>query len=640
MKHITLKSIKIDNFKGISHFTADFSKVTFIYGQNAAGKTSIFDALSWLLFNKDSSGRTKFDIRPLDENNNPIHYIEISVEAMLNIDGKDYRLKKVGKENWQKSSGEREAHLQNAYMASYEVDGFPQTEANYKKFISGICQEKVFQMVTNPMAFPTMNWKDQRKILESIMPEINESELASKKPEYQQFAEELQEHGISEILDRDKKQRTLANKQMEEIPARIDELNNSLEEEPDFEMVQAERMKLQAQLADVNGQMESGSGIAEKKSAIRAKIQDTQAQIMAEGRKIESEHEKKMRVAEDEFSSIERQIRDVNNTIRFNANQIENANSAIAFNTRKIENLREQYNVIRAREFDSSNLFCEYCGQALPQDKITEIENNFNRNKQKQIEENVSAGKQLSQQIQIDTDLVNRLTAESEEAKKKLSELHKQLEQVRNDMNIIPAIDYNIEPILSLEKQIKDLQVEMDGLNTGDVSAELKQKASQIQAEIDRCTEQLAIKSTNQRIRERISDLEAKKNEIIKTISILDKRIDMLEELMIEKLNEISKGVDKKFKFVNWKLFKDFVNGGAEECCTCTVNGVPFASLNHAAKVNAGLDIINTISQIYGVSAPVFVDNRESVTSILDIDSQIINLVVSPEDKSLRVVEG
>lgn len=636
MKHITLKSIKIDNFKGISHFTADFSKVTFIYGQNAAGKTSIFDALLWLLFNKDSSGRTKFDIRPLDENNNPIHHIEICVEAVLDIDGRDYRLKKVQKEEWSKKDGT----LERAGANSYEVDGFPQTDANYKKFISGICNEKVFQMVTNPMTFPTMNWKDQRKILESLMPEINEAELASKKPEYQQFVEELQEHSISEILDRDKKQRTLANKQMEEIPARIDELNNSLVDEPDFEMIQAERNRLQAQFADINGQIESGSGIAEKKSAIQAMIQISKADIESERRKIESEHDKKIRAAEEKFASIERQIRDVNYTIRTNENRIENANSAIAFNTRKIESLREQYNVIRSREFDSSNLFCEYCGQALPQDKIAEIENNFNRNKQKQIEENVSAGKQLSQQIQIDTDLVNRLTAESEEAKNKLSDLHKQLEQARNDMNAIPAIDYNVEPILSLEKQIKDLQAEMGGLNTGDVSAELKQKASQIQAEIDRCTEQLAIKSTNQRIRERISDLEAKKTEIIKTIGILDKHIDLLEELSKEKLDVISSSVNRKFKLVDWKLFDTQVNGGVVECCTCTVNGVPFASLNHAAKVNAGLDIINTISQIYGVSAPVFVDNRESVTSILDIDSQIINLVVSPEDKSLRVVEG
>ena len=640
MKHIVLKSIKIDNFKGISHFTADFSKVTFIYGQNAAGKTSVFDALSWLLFDKDAFGRTKFDIRPLDENNDLIHHIEISVEAVLNIDGRDYTLKKVQKEIWQKPRGAKEAILKNAGSNFFEVDGFPQKAGDYKSFISGICQESVFQLVTNPMAFPTMNWKDQRKILESIMPEINESELASQKPEYQQFAEELQEHSISEILDRDKKQRTLANKQMEEIPARIDELNNSLEEEPDFEMFQAERMKLQAQLADVNGQMESGSGIAEKKSAIRANIQIAKADIESERRKIKSEHNERVRATEETLHSIDRQIRDANNIIRFNTNQIENANLAIGFKTKKIESLREQYNVIRAREFDSSNLFCETCGQALPQDKIAEIENNFNRNKQKQIEENVSAGRDLSTQIKKEAEEVERLNAETEDAKKKLSLLHKQLEEVQYEKQRITEPDYETETIVSLEKQIKDLQVEMDGLNTGDVSAELKQKASQIQAEIDRCTEQLAIKSTNQRIRERISDLEAKKNEIIKTISILDKRIDMLEELMIEKLNEISKGVDKKFKFVNWKLFKDFVNGGAEECCTCTVNGVPFASLNHAAKVNAGLDIINTISQIYGVSAPIFIDNRESVTSILDIDSQIINLVVSPEDKSLRVVEG
>ena len=53
---ITIKSIHIENFKGINMLDVNFSVKTKISGQNAVGKTTIFDAFTWLLFNKNSSG--------------------------------------------------------------------------------------------------------------------------------------------------------------------------------------------------------------------------------------------------------------------------------------------------------------------------------------------------------------------------------------------------------------------------------------------------------------------------------------------------------------------------------------------------------------------------------------------------------
>lgn len=97
--------MRIQNFKGCKDKTIDFGDKTRISGANATGKTTIFDAFTWLLFGKDSLGSTDFDIRPLDVNGKMIDNIEISVEAKISVDNDEYELKKVQKQKWVKKRG-------------------------------------------------------------------------------------------------------------------------------------------------------------------------------------------------------------------------------------------------------------------------------------------------------------------------------------------------------------------------------------------------------------------------------------------------------------------------------------------------------------------------------------------------------
>ena len=100
MKTITLNKLVISNFKGINNLEIDFSKITNIKGENALGKTSIFDAFTWLLFDKDSKDRKDFDVRTLDANNNIIRGLNPHVVAYLNVDDKEIKLIKTLKEKW------------------------------------------------------------------------------------------------------------------------------------------------------------------------------------------------------------------------------------------------------------------------------------------------------------------------------------------------------------------------------------------------------------------------------------------------------------------------------------------------------------------------------------------------------------
>ena len=83
------------------------------------------------------------------------------------------------------------------------------------------------------------------------------------------------------------------------------------------------------------------------------------------------------------------------------------------------------------------------------------------------------------------------------------------------------------------------------------------------------------------------------------------------------------------FSYVSFSFLKEQKNGGEKLTCFCTVNGIPYPDVNAAGKLNAGLDIINAICRTKGISAPIFIDNAESVNEIIPTISQVVNLRVS-----------
>ncbi|GAH17980.1 unnamed protein product, partial [marine sediment metagenome] len=59
--------------------------------------------------------------------------------------------------------------------------------------------------------------------------------------------------------------------------------------------------------------------------------------------------------------------------------------------------------------------------------------------------------------------------------------------------------------------------------------------------------------------------------------------------------------------------------------------------LNSGAEINVGLDIVKTLSEHYGVKAPIFIDHSESVTDILDPGTQTIKLIVDKDYPKMEV---
>ena len=168
-------------------------------------------------------------------------------------------------------------------------------------------------------------------------------------------------------------------------------------------------------------------------------------------------------------------------------------------------------------------------------------------------------------------------------------------------------------------------------------SMELKAKRDILKDEISEITVRIAA-ADNTKVKERIAELEEEQKEVGQKIAEQEQMIDLVEDFIRAKMKMISEKINGMFKVVSFKLFDNQINGGLKETCECTVKGVPISSLNNGHRIVAGLDIIRSLSNLYEVSCPIFVDNAESINdfNIPDMNAQMIYLTVT-DDKELRV---
>lgn len=654
-----LKSLHMENFKGIKSLDVNFSNKTSIKGQNAAGKTTIFDAFTWLLFNKNSAGEEKFNVRPLDKDGNGIDNVEIKVVAVLDVDGKEVELSKVQKQNWVKKRGTNTVSLQGN-PNSYEIDGYPKSEAEFKVYISGLAQsEEMFKMLTNPQYFSSLKWKEQRDILMKLVAEVSDVELAKEDAKYAPLLDELEKAPSTDDI-RAKFSKALSEwkKKQAEIPVRIDEAEKS---KVDVDVAEQELLK-----ADSERKIEALEDLIGKSDVrideMRSEEMHCQFEMSAIAQTMNNELSSQKREIENQKYDHERKLEDARSSIRKAQDSIESSKKSISEQTLKKADLAKKYKEEKEKKFDdskwvfdeSTTTVCSLCGQRLPEDKIESLRADFSQRKADAIE---AFNEEHAKTLAIIVDDGNACA----EMIKELTENNKELENTINtlklheaeEIDIIKGYDEQISKIPACadymqnaeyaklktkqDKLLADIaKLESEGADK--VVTDLKAKKADLQSQLDEVNKIIAQAANNVMIDDRIETLRDEQKEIGQKVADQEQMLYLLEEFIRFKLNKVSESINSHFKTVNFKLFEMQLNGGMKDCCECTVNGVPYSTLNSGHRIVAGLDIIRSLSELYGASVPIFVDNAESLNefNVPDMDAQLILLSVS-EDKQLKV---
>lgn len=658
MKSIRIKQLQINNFKGIKALKLDFGTTgnNTIFGANGTGKTTVFDAFMWLLFNKDSQGRSDFEVKQLDQDNNIIHNQEVEVFAELLIEDEVIEVRKVLSEKWTKKRGSETAEFTGNETA-YFYNSVPLTQKEFQLKIDNLVDENIFKIITNPNAFVSLKWQDQRKTLVEIAEIPSDTQIALGDHDLENLLNEVgTQKTMEEFISQTKHSIKKAKDEIDTIPARIEELTRSLPTPIVESNVVANIEALQKQSAkideEISNKMASFDDVIEKRNQNQTKIQELQSKandIEFNIKEVAKTKKNEKNPADAELNSLKNELanneRDIN-TVKV---RITNLDADIQRTERLRKDLRNQWSEVNAQQFklNPADVSCSTCGQVLPDsDSVpVSLEYKFNSHKQADLKAIQEKGLGYKNEQEAKEESLNLSNKQLSDFLKENESLLKKIEQLNSKTTTINTVfDADVfitESLLTnseyndIKSQISTLQAKVFDTPTQDL--ELKAKKQEIQDEIVKLNGYLQdnkrIKETNTRIDE-LKNQEGIQNQVIASF---ERKLFLIEKFNKKKIELLDQSVNKMFSLVKFKLFDIQINGGIKETCEAMVNGVPFGNVNTASRTNAGIDIINTLCKFYKVTAPVIIDNKESVTKIIATDSQRICLEVSPNDNFLRI---
>lgn len=635
--NILLKSLDLVHFKCFNVLHLDFHKgVNNIYGENAAGKTSVYDALTWLLFNKDSAGGARPDIKP--------HHAPAGtmpeVTAVLEVDGEPIKLRKVLREKWEKPRGssiERYA----GDTRDYYIDDVPLAENEYKRRIAELIDEQQFKLLTDVWAVTSkMHWKDRRTLLAEICGLPEDKQLLAAAPQFAELNEKAGRRTVDEYKSVLMKQRKDMNANLNTLPVRVDECSRMVAEleSLDFAAAHSESDRLQAERERVQGEL-----VKLANNTLAAQARNELGALQNQLRELEAEnnaHLASQRVpVEDKTAELRRALSDCNQEVERIQSTINYENQYIAASENRLNDYRARWRAIDAEEF--TDTVCPTCHQPLPSEQVAEAREAFDASQQQRKDALLEDSKLVKQGIAAAQERLASAetalkTAQNEVQKAQIA-LDGYTPPVITEPENLPDYDRRKSAIQTL---IADAEKRLDRLS-GDTAAE-KSRLEAEHAELTRRKLEsdavLAKEQTLSDTRRRIADLQAEQRTAAAEMEQMDRLIAMCEEFTRYRVQAITESVNSRFRLTRWRLFTEQVNGGLADCCEpMDSNGTAFEGTNNAMKINIGMDIIDTLSEFYGVRVPLFVDNAESVTHLQPIGSQVVRLVVSEQDKELRI---
>ena len=649
MKQIILKRLTLRDFKGANFTLEAGEEGADVFGRNATGKTTLADAFSWLLFDKDSLGRSGFEIKNLDSHGEAAHGLEHSVEGLLDVNGAWISLKKTYKEVWSKKRGSAKATF-TGNTVDYFIDGVPVQKKEYTARIGEIAgDEAIFRLLTSPTVFPALHWQKQRALLLEVCGDLTDMEVIESERALAGLADILGSRSIDDHRKVIAAKRAEINKELEKIPVRIDECRRGLPDITglDRDQLAAEIQHLETAANDAKLKLqgvETGGRLAKLTKAlagVNADIQKLENAHYAGQMQTANELTQRVQEIHGELTAGQRQIDSMVREWRSKDSLLKQVEMDLA-------DLRKKWHDADSREFqDTTAETCAACGQPLPSGKVQEAREKalaaFNVEKSEKLMDIEKRGKVLSEEKARYLDEMTALDKEREDLSAARPALEKESANLKEKIAVIrkAAEDYSIIPEhvalvtrrLDIESEIK-AEKECRAQDTGKIREEIRA----MEQDLVRSKDQANLFPRRESGEKRIEKLKTEEKKLAIEFERMEKELYLTEEFVRAKVRLLTDRINGRFAIARFKLFETQVNGGLAECCEITVNGIPYnGGLNNAARINAGLDVCRTLSEHYWLQAPIFVDNAESVCELIGMDAQLIRLVVSEKDPVLRV---
>jgi len=632
-----LQELTISNFQGIKNFTfSPFGGDASVYGTNATGKTALANAYAWLLTDKDSQNCAQFSIKPIGMKKGA----DVEVEGIFELNGKSLALKKVYSEVWTKKRGAATKEF-SGHTTTYFVNGVPSGLKGFSEKIAEIADPALFRVLTNPRHVnEEMKWQDRRELLIEFCGGVSNTDVIKQNPEFSGITKLVEEKTLDECRLEAEYARKGINKELLSTPVRIDELQKSLpEKQEDPKMLVKEKGEIGHQIFELQDKIstiENGGALGVKKR----ELLEIENRIGNSELKINRELYKKVDRQKTIVRSQDELFLDAKGDEKSLSLKIEDLKAAIKRLATKREGLLIKWDEEAAVQFVSVET-CPTCNQSIPDEQIQMVRAKFNTEKANKLADITAQGQSVNNEsdtLKAEAEVMGqayKTAVKDTEAKEKACNeaTAKLREMTAHQVEVTPEHKKLTDKRDEIRLEISRLEIEGGEGDTADIKAEIEALETQ-KAEIG---EKISSIKQDKKTKDRIKELEAQEKKLAGEYENLEAKLQLLEDFTRAKCAMLTNRINSKFKITEFTLFENQINGGLKDVCIATVDGVPYPDVNNAAQINCGIDIINALSEHYGVDMPLFIDNAESIVEIHPTESQMILLTVSEGDEVLRV---
>lgn len=640
MTDIRIKRLSLENFKCHASLVLDFAGGNAsIYGDNATGKTSIYDALTWLLFGKDSAGNGEknIEIKPLGADGEVRdHQALTAVEAILSVNGEDVTLRRTYKEVWTTKRGSAEASY-DGNTSEYYIDGVPCKKNAFSAYVDGLVSEDTFRLLTSVSHFASgISWQERRKVLFDVAGVMDDSQILASDERFAPLIE-----GMGKLSLDDYRKKLVAEKRQQagaktEIPARISECQKTIAdvEGIDFDAVRAEIAALTAEQDALSSRIiaiEHDRAAEQKRLEIR-ELQMQQSELVAEN--------EKFRMGQScpvDTDAMKKRLGELTARLSDRKSKLAMLEASLPHHDKKIEDSRMRWIAVNGEKFSGGK--CPTCGQALPSEQLRAATDRFETGKQQRLRE-------IEQTAQLQKDAKALAVGQIDDVKAEIEKIEEEIADVNATIGVAEAMKTEPRDMDDYEARYKALQDAILALsdelmaitdNSLEVKESLSGELSEVKAKIKEAMATVSKESMLDYAKGRMESLREDAANAAERLDAIEGMLYLMDEYSRYKTRFVEDSINSLFRIARFRLFREQANGGVEDRCDVVLDGVPYIGLNNGAKINVGIDIINTLSRAYGVWVPLFVDNAESVTRLEGSAGQIIRLVVSENDKELRI---
>lgn len=631
MRQVTLSSIQLRNFKGTAELSLYFgtSSEVWIYGANEAGKTTIADAWHWLLTGKDSVGRADAEIKPLRANGTSERAVECSVTAVIVEGGVRHVLMRTMVEKWTRKRGSAAEEF-TGHATTYEIDGVPVREKDWQDRIGQWVGSDARLLSDTSYFCSVLPWRERRRLMLAVCGDVDDAAVYAHAPDVAPLAGLLAGKSLADFRAILTAALSKANNELETIPSRIDEARRAIVADAgdaDALAQESDRARQRLQEArDALAAAEADGGAAEaraKQTAARARLKHLQDVRDDNYRLDRTRGQVAVRDAEDAASRAAKRL----DGLRPEKARIEGAIAAIEG---KIAAKRAEWHAERDSPVDVAEK-CAACGQSLPVQQAQGAANAIRAQRLAAIQQ---AGQSLANALAAERERLSLLDAEGESARAALSLAESGLTDAKAALDSLAKAAPDAEET-ALAEQIEPRR--FDFSPGDDALAAVRDAVRAAEHAVAEVEKRRAVVAANKRAEARVQELIERQGQLAVTAEDQLGHIALCDAFIVAKCDLMEERVNSQFGSAKFRLFERQINGGINECCEVTYKGVPYADLNHAAKVNVGVECCGVLAEHAGVRLPIWIDGRESVTALARTEAQTISLVVSPADKVLRV---